>query len=190
MNSNEKETTEASASAEKVEIFVPGKETYYWTDHPTAMMMRHEVPELNVITGVQALQKDIHATAVSKGWWDVFNKFPRLKEWADRIASDEKAGFHAESELLREILNAVSPNFGEKIALIHSEASEALENARAGFTPDDKIPEVPGALAELADVVIRIMDLCEYKQWNLIEAILIKHRFNKGRPYMHGGKAF
>ena len=47
----------------------------------------------------------------------------------------------------------------ELIALMHSELSEALEYVRIGNPADDKIPQFIGLEAELADVVIRIMDM-------------------------------
>lgn len=50
---------------------------------------------------------------------------------------------------------------GELIALMHSELSEALEAARHGNPPDDKIPEFTGLEAELGDTVIRIMDFAQ-----------------------------
>jgi len=54
-------------------------------------------------------------------------------------------------------------NEGELIALMHSELSEALEAIRKGNPPDDKIPEFTGVEAELADVIIRIMDFAAAK---------------------------
>jgi NTP pyrophosphatase (non-canonical NTP hydrolase) len=82
-----------------------------------------------------------------------------------------------------------TPNAAEKIALVHSELSEALEYLRKNpATPDDKIPTFTGVEAELADAIIRIMDFAEYYQLRVGEAIIAKHKFNAGRPYKHGKK--
>lgn len=99
-------------------------------------------------------QKEVYATAKSKGWWD--------------NPKDD----------------------GTLIALMHSELSEALEALRHDNPPDDKIPEFSGVEAELADVVIRIMDYAEAKGFRVAEAIVAKAAYNKTRPFRHGGKAF
>lgn len=82
--------------------------------------------------------------------------------------------------------DGVERNNGEMLCLIHSEISEALEALRHGDPPDDKIPEFTGAETELADAVIRIMDLAHARGWRVAQAIEAKMKFNIGRPYKHG----
>lgn len=81
----------------------------------------------------------------------------------------------------------VTPDIiGSKIALMHSELSEALESARNSHAPDDKLPEMPGTLVEMADCVIRICDLVGAMGWDLGRAITEKMAYNANRPYKHG----
>jgi len=77
-------------------------------------------------------------------------------------------------------------NVGEKLALIHSEISETLEAYRKGNPPDDKLPSFKSATVELADAVIRIMDLAEGMGMDLAGTILAKHKYNLSRPRKHG----
>lgn len=79
---------------------------------------------------------------------------------------------------------------GELVALMHSELSEALEGMRHGNPPDDKVPEYNAVEAELADTIIRIMDMARHHGYRVAEALIAKMKFNDGRPYMHGGKKF
>jgi hypothetical protein len=79
-----------------------------------------------------------------------------------------------------------SDNTGEKIALMHSELSEALEADRKAILSDDKIPSYTGVEAELADTVIRILDFAGRRHLRLGEAIIEKLSFNTTRPFKHG----
>lgn len=85
--------------------------------------------------------------------------------------------------------------FGDRIALCHSELSEALEAFRMTGLEGvaNNIPRTPngkpeGVPSELADVVIRIADMCGAYSIDLEAAIVEKVAFNATRPYRHGGK--
>lgn len=77
----------------------------------------------------------------------------------------------------------------EKIALMHSELSEALEEYR-NHRPSNSIywkdgkPE--GIPIEMADLIIRALDFCKGYNIDIEEAIRIKMEYNAGRPHKHG----
>jgi hypothetical protein len=118
--------------------------------------------------------QEVHATARSKGWWD-------SRDGMEKLAASESPAL---LEFTKVTLDAAC------IALIHSELSEAIEAARAGDPPDDKIPEYSGVEAELADVIIRIMDIAAHRGWRVGDALEAKMAMNRGRSRMHGGKKF
>lgn len=101
-------------------------------------------------------------------------------------------------------------NLGEMLCLIHSEISEALEAIRQNKYTTDKDKLDSNYLLErgniqdwddhfrhhikntfedeLADTVIRIMDLCAFKNIDLEWHIKAKMRSNELREFKHGKK--
>jgi len=80
--------------------------------------------------------------------------------------------------------------FGDQIALMHSELSEALEEFRnyKGFSTYYTGEKPEGIPSEFADVLIRIFDTCGYFGIDLASALREKIEYNKTRPHRHGGK--
>lgn len=80
--------------------------------------------------------------------------------------------------------------FPEMIALIHSEASEALEAWRdkqpTSWTGDDGKPE--GIASEFADIIIRIGHYAEALGIDLEVEVDRKLTYNLTRAWRHGGK--
>jgi len=115
---------------------------------------------------IKNLIKEAHETAEIKGWWDL----PVLRN------------------------GSIVDTIPEKIALMHSELSEALEEYRKGtelfsiYESEKGKPE--GFCVELADVLIRIADLLGYYQLDntFLEALRLKLAYNKTRSYRHNNK--
>ena len=74
----------------------------------------------------------------------------------------------------------IERNFGEMIALVHSELSEALEAHRKNLM-DDKLPHRRGVEVELADAVIRIFDIAGGLGYDLGGAYVEKLKYNQSR---------
>lgn len=86
--------------------------------------------------------------------------------------------------------------FSNKLCLIHSEVSEAMEGDRKSLM-DDKLPHRPMREVELADVVIRVFDLAGAYGLDLAGAIVEKMEYNAQRAdhkpenrAKAGGKAY
>jgi NTP pyrophosphatase (non-canonical NTP hydrolase) len=78
-------------------------------------------------------------------------------------------------------------SIGDQCMLIASEVAEGYEAWRKDLK-DDKITHRDGLEVELADAVIRIINLAKHLGYDIPAALVEKSDFNANRPYMHGGK--
>jgi hypothetical protein len=107
--------------------------------------------ELEAYWGIVAATKLAHDTANNAGWY-----------------LDLTTG------------KTIERNFGEVVALMHSELSEALEADRKGLM-DDKLPHRDGREVEFTDTVIRILDTSAAKGFDIAGAFVEKNRYNGKR---------
>ena len=115
-----------------------------------------DIPIDKIEQAGNVLQVSSHEAAKNAGWWS------DLSTGEDKV----KTG---------------NFNVAEKLCLIHSEVSEAMEGARKDLM-DDKLPNRKMIEVELADVVIRVGDLCGALGLDLGGAIAEKMRYNATRP--------
>lgn len=120
------------------------------------------------------LQYDAHKISHDKGWWEPYRN--RNTDRALLVLEDGIA--MTDDELVA------------KLALIATEVSEAIECVRDGDLEtritDTGKPE--GLPTELADVVVRVMDLAWVLGFNLQQTIEQKMAYNKTRKHRHGGR--
>lgn len=117
------------------------------------------MPEDRMIHG---LQESIHEWAQSKGWWD----------------------------------EGKQKTFVEACMLIVTELGEAVEEFRNGKAygltyyelDEDGISKPEGIPSELADVFIRLADMCAFFGIDLEQAVFEKMFYNEQRSYRHGNK--
>lgn len=112
------------------------------------------------------------------------SRLNKAKGWRDNGAEGSREG----------------PWFAAYIALLHSEASEALEAYRdkiwsdtihtihdlSAFNP--RVGKPVGVGPELADVLIRLLDMCDI--WDIDIETEVRRVLEYGwtRPHQHGGK--
>lgn len=134
----------------------------------TGVVVEHTYP-----TVLNNLAKEIHEQNVKAGWWN------------DPVTGESLLG------------NANTPYvIATKMLLIMSELSEAVEAYRKDLM-DDKLPHRTGVETELADLQIRLFDVCGALKLDIGGAVAEKRKFNSTRSdhkvenrVKKGGKKF
>jgi NTP pyrophosphatase (non-canonical NTP hydrolase) len=123
------------------------------------------------------VQRQVHSVAAGCGWWTNL-------ETGESLQCNMRKG------------EKPKRNVAELLCLVHSEISEAMEGHRKCLM-DDKLPNRPMLEVELADALIRIMDMAEGLGLDLGGAVAEKLAYNLKRAdhkpenrMAEGGKKF
>lgn len=108
-------------------------------------------PEATAYRGLVAAQDLAHLTASRAGWYQ------------DPVTGER-----------------IQRNFGEVVALMHSELSEALEAHRKSLA-DRHLPDRNAIEVEFADCIIRILDTAKAMGLDVPGAFIEKNRINQTR---------
>lgn len=104
--------------------------------------------------GLEDIQSICHNLALRSGWWDEYQAMPQ--EYCKHFIAG-------------------------KMALVHSEVSEGLEGFRKSLM-DDHLPHRPMVEVEMADAIIRILDLAGALNLDVAGALIEKLAYNQRRP--------
>lgn len=121
------------------------------------------------IEGGAHLQFLCHELAARSGWWKEYDEMP------------EQYRKHF---------------IGAKMALVHSEVSETVEGQRKGLM-DSHLPHRSAEEVEMADTIIRLLDIAGKRKLDVFGAIIEKLAYNQTRSdhrpenrAAEGGKGF
>ena len=131
-----------------------------------------------IIDSVDLLVGECHGASRKAGWWS-----------CQEMGIDLREHCCVGTRLGKALV-------AEKLCLIHSEVSEAMEGHRKGLM-DDKLPTFDAVTVELADACIRIFDLAGALGLELGHALVAKMAYNAQREdhkpenrNKPGGKAY
>lgn len=146
---------------------------------------------------LKALATEAHECSVAHGFWTCVN-CGRTRD--EHQSEDGGKKFRCNLNPADEFWKPRDRNFGEVVALMHSELSEALEDDRSGKllveTTDGlrvamfRSPGKPTeGFTEFADLLVRLGDWLGQDMRRvqaLALALEVKMRYNASRPFKHG----
>jgi NTP pyrophosphatase (non-canonical NTP hydrolase) len=119
-----------------------------------------------VFDSLNQMRDECHGLAITKGWYDI-------EETEGAYMARCCANFHGEVSELWE---------AHRAGTLNNPCDKSEKMVSAGIEP------LTCAEEEMADILIRVFDTAGKLNIDLAKAVLLKHAFNRTRPYRHGNK--
>jgi hypothetical protein len=145
------------------------------------------------------LIKQVHQNAKDHGWWDESRTIAELlclvhSEVSEALEEDRN--HHEPNETYYSHTDKHQGTIGKSMSdmetkndiIIPCVYSTTVATLKPFVADDRTIDKPEGIPSELADIVIRVMDICGYYGIDLEAAITEKMEYNRNRPIRHGGK--
>jgi hypothetical protein len=143
----------------------------------------HDFLRSEVVGVVNCLADNIGRHMEKQGFWDDEDELIATIKFAcaNMAVAEERQA--VEDKLIH---TARRWKNGEKYSLIITEIAEAVEADRKGDVPSDHLPGFTMFEEEMADVIVRVLDLCRRRKARIGEALAAKLEYNGSRPFRHG----
>jgi len=136
------------------------------------------------VKGLHDYTMAVHKCAVDHGWWENghrnFGEVLMLMNCELAEAMEAYRDGDNVQQIRYEYENINEGNLDGSVVLYEPQFVYADGHTELG--------KPVGVASELADTIIRILDVCERMQIPITEALVRKHKYNLTRPYRHGGK--
>lgn len=132
----------------------------------------------SIIENITNLANQIRQQNTNAGWW---NDLEAIKEVAKDKQLKNKLDAIFGKDFVEHYITLLK---SQKLALIHSEVSEALEGLRKNLN-DNHLPNVKMFDAELADVFIRTLDVISVFGKDFAKTVIDKCDYNNTRTDHH-----
>ena len=142
-------------------------------------LIQNEESQQGLKESLKLVQEVCHGLAAQAGWWDDTDE---QKQAADLLIKHHEEPGHLSPQVV-DLLRGIAEkprDMNTQLLLIHSEISEAMEGVRKNLM-DDKLPHRKMVEVELADAIVRILDMAGGHGLDVAGALVEKVIFNISR---------
>lgn len=134
---------------------------------------------------IKQLVLEAHQTSNEKGWWATPPSFPESLALVHSELSEALEDYR-NGRPVQQLYYQAKNEAGEWVDVAYVYLDGQVHRQSNDYDISSLKP--CGPASELADVVIRVADLCGYYGIDLEQVLRLKMAYNRERLYRHGGK--